>query len=716
MNTNNHLSFTRSARSKLWRFNPLTNLQPTQLSRVLDAFEAGHLREAVAVWDALEQRDDLLRGVISKRKKSVARHGWTVLPKTGLPESQAAEARAHVSALRFFYEHLECEHAVDTAERGGFKLLARQMMDAVGKRFAVHEIVWRRSHDSTARTALRIPGVAHQDFVTAKFRFVPLGFFENTTGRLRFLESESAREGSDLDRGAWMVTVGEGLMLASATAWMFKHLALDDWLRCSQRNGIPVLRGVSAAARNSEEWNALSTAMENVLAGESIIHSSADHVDVLNLMSSGHIPFPELVERIDRMLAALWRGADLSTISRDRGYGASLQEKETCVLEEDDADMLTETLNRYVDEWVIRHVFGEEARPLAHVKVLVSPRECTSGDLQVDEFLLRHGAPLSLQETMSRYGRALPRPGETFLMVRSPRPQASLPESSQDAGSTGEMPNNAALQFEFPNESAGPIVNFRGALPDDAEAEAEVLPLNDGAADPKSESLANRFTLLQEDWVQLSPFGDFSHARGLQRVDRAAADAMVVQFSSFRGRLGRLFGGVPFYVGHPDLSGASDFVDRKAYGWINELAAREDGLYGLVKWSEAGLEILRNAHFKYLSPYWEAREIGTENGRRIYRPVALLSVGLTNQPNIPVKPLANECRNDPADDSPPPGTFPEMHAQSCTESLRLRKSELVRLQNRGDRIQEAVLAKVRLGLSYDDAWEHVKREHQSWFA
>src|SRR2546423_13363938 len=114
-------------------------------------------------------------------------------------------------------------------------------------------------------------------------------------------------------------------------------------------------------------------------------------------------------------MATLWRGADLSTLSRDRGYGASLQEKETCALEEDDAEMLTETLNRYIDEWVIRYVFGEDVKPLAHVKVLVSPRECTTADIQIDQFLLQSGAPLSIQETMNRYGRAVPKPGEPIL-------------------------------------------------------------------------------------------------------------------------------------------------------------------------------------------------------------------------------------------------------------------------------------------------------------
>jgi phage gp29-like protein len=147
MNTKNTFSAVQAGRAKKWRFNPLTNLQPTTLSRQLDAFEAGRLREAALVWDALEQRDDLLRAVISKRKKSVARHGWTVLPKPGVDGSQKGEAREHAEALEYFYNNLECEHAVDLAEKGGFKLLARQMMDAVGKRFAVHEIIWKGEED-----------------------------------------------------------------------------------------------------------------------------------------------------------------------------------------------------------------------------------------------------------------------------------------------------------------------------------------------------------------------------------------------------------------------------------------------------------------------------------------------------------------------------------------------------------------------------------------
>lgn len=678
----------RRSRSPGPRFGNLIDLGPKGIAGKLDEFNAGRFREAAYIFDLLEQRDDLLRSVISKRKKSVARHGWTILPVAGVDSSNSLEARSHIEALEFFYNNVECESALDAAEKGGFKLLARQMMDAVGKRFAVHEIIWRRATEG---------GGTNRNLVTATFRFVPLGFFENTTGELRFLGDEFATAGEPLAPGAWMVTAGDGLMLASTTAWVFKNIALVDWLRVCQRNGTPAIIGVTTSSPGTPERTAFDRALAELQEGMAISHAPADNIRLLDMLGGANLPFAELVERVDRLLAALWRGADLSTLSRNRGYGASLQEKETCALEEDDAEMITETLNRYVDAWVIRQVFGPEVKPLARIKVLVSPRECTTSDLQIDEFLLRHGAPLPLELTLNRYGRALPKPGEKVLLRGT---KASLPENSQNWGwAEHTMGNQEARAGQAaPLAWSGPIVSSRGCSP--------------ASSPPAPAPLENQFTVLQEEWLQLSPYGDYPHARGVQRIDRAAAEAMVAQFDSFTGRAGRLFGGVPFYAGHPDLPGASELADRKAYGWVVELAAREDGLYGRVKWSDAGLDLLRNAHYRFLSPFWEAKEIAVEAGRRIYRPVTLLSVGLTNQPNIPVKPLANETTPLPAERDL---SIPLVNTQPRTAGLALRRHELERLTARRFRIQECVLAQVRAGLSYDEAWEQVKREHRAWF-
>src|SRR5688572_15751267 len=89
MNTNTQLALTRLKRAKQIRYNPLSGISnPEQIGLKLDAFKAGHLKDASTIWDALEERDDLIRAVVSKRKKAVGRQGWTVLIRDSVHPDQ----------------------------------------------------------------------------------------------------------------------------------------------------------------------------------------------------------------------------------------------------------------------------------------------------------------------------------------------------------------------------------------------------------------------------------------------------------------------------------------------------------------------------------------------------------------------------------------------------------------------------------------------------
>jgi hypothetical protein len=141
-------------------------------------------------------------------------------------------------------------------------------------------------------------------------------------------------------------------------------------------------------------------------------------------------------------------------------------------------------------------------------------------------------------------------------------------------------------------------------------------------------------------WLKLADYGDWPHPSGLQRFTRPSAETMVRHFQSLWGRLRRRFGGVPLYVGHPDdpaFAGESGHGDTRAYAWVTALEARPDGLYILPRWSEAGRELLHNAFYKFLSPRWQLRPLGDGT----FEPVRLLSIGLTNHPNIPGEAIAN---------------------------------------------------------------------------
>ena len=272
-------------------------------------------------------------------------------------------------------------------------------MDAVGKYYAVHEIVWQPASLSDGSNVL-----------TAELRFVPLWFFENRSGRLQFLKLPlGGANGEPLEPGGWMITKGDGIMEACSIAYMFKNMPLKDWVAYSDKYGTPGVLGQTNAAKGSEAGEALKAAVAAFGQNWSGVVYGADGtikepISLITARGEGTLPFPSLVERMDRAMASLWRGSDLSTLSADN-KGASVQQGESEILLADDAAMVSETLNLYIDRWVIWQKFG--AVPLAYSTIVVPETESVELDLKIDELLLKAGARMGERERLEYYGRPL---------------------------------------------------------------------------------------------------------------------------------------------------------------------------------------------------------------------------------------------------------------------------------------------------------------------
>ncbi len=405
------------------RFNPIPSLTPQLLSTYLEAFRVGFFRNIALTWDAMERRDYKIQTVAPKRKKAVARHGWEILTVNDSPAAQRQKL-----ALEYFYNHLTATNALEENETGGFSLLVRQMMDAVGKRYAVHEIIWQPTPCSTAapissttpatpsptpHSALRTP------HLTASFRFCPLWWFEGTQGRLRFLPSEFAIYGVDMEPGGWLVTVGDGIMEACSVAYMFRSLPLRDWLSCSEKFGMPAIVGRTDAALDSAEWNAFVAAIRDFSSDWSAVFSRNNSIELVEPKNAGEGPFAPLVEKMDRAITSLWRGGDLGTMSAHNAAGASLQADETDILEMDDAQMIGETLTAQVSRYVLQYYFGD-APQLAYIKIRAARKKDLDQDLKVDQFLLQSGAPIAIKDALERYDRPAPKPAEPLLKLEIP--------------------------------------------------------------------------------------------------------------------------------------------------------------------------------------------------------------------------------------------------------------------------------------------------------
>ena len=135
-----------------------------------------------------------------------------------------------------------------------------------------------------------------------------------------------------------------------------------------------------------------------------------------------------------------------------------------------------------------------------------------------------------------------------------------------------------------------------------------------------------------ETVVQLVPPGDWPQwdedgKEFVQTCDEATFQTLLANFD----------GEVLVDADHASERG--DARDTRAYAWIQALSLDEGGaLCGAFKWTDIGAEAVSNRRYRFVSVCWACEEEG--KGR--WRPVKLVSVALTNTPNIPAKPILNQ--------------------------------------------------------------------------
>ena len=137
-----------------------------------------------------------------------------------------------------------------------------------------------------------------------------------------------------------------------------------------------------------------------------------------------------------------------------------------------------------------------------------------------------------------------------------------------------------------------------------------------------------------EQWVQLAPLGQFQgrDGRGPYAIaDREAAEAVIHASLRFHGEADIVI----------DYDHQSDFAaiqgvggTAPAAGWITELQARNDGLWGRVEWTEVAAAKLRTREYRYLSPVFTF-------DKTTGAVAMVLRAGLTNKPNLHLKAVAS---------------------------------------------------------------------------
>lgn len=122
-------------------------------------------------------------------------------------------------------------------------------------------------------------------------------------------------------------------------------------------------------------------------------------------------------------------------------------------------------------------------------------------------------------------------------------------------------------------------------------------------------------------WIQLMPLGTYDHPDygkieiTSERVQRFAANA--------NNKVREI---------DLDIDYDHKMLTTKAAGWIKEVQARNDGLWGLIDWTEEAAQAIKKKEYKYFSPEF-VDEWQHPKTKQVYKDV-LNGGGITNRPYL----------------------------------------------------------------------------------
>lgn len=450
MNSSVLLSSQVAQQFKQARGNPIANLVPISLTRAINNFEYGWLRDLDLIYQRLENGADFeIADCGPKRRAAVAGLDWDVVIDQRARNEK--EAGRHKEALSYFFYNLTVRNAVEPDEEGEVDALIDNTLKALFVRYSVHEILWQ----------------GHGADLTAQLVHAPVSLFEATTGPLRYAGPTGGVGQFELEREGWVVAKGRTLSMGLGLAWMFSSMSLGDWLEYNQNFALPGIHGVTDHAEGTPEFNAFQSALDAMVARFRVITGKGNVVNVIESQSSGGAAHDPLYEIMKKAKITLCMGSDLSTSSAHNSQGASVQMVSEHKRIAGDARFVEGLLNRRLVRQVIEHVFGPGVAPLAWFRIKVPNPKEESARIQVHEFLIKNGVPVSIAQLAEDYGHSLPREGAELV-----KPAAAAPKPGAGRRGQGGQQDPAAEPDEVQTDNAEPSLitpQIRAALLADLE-------------------------------------------------------------------------------------------------------------------------------------------------------------------------------------------------------------------------------------------------------
>jgi phage gp29-like protein len=457
---------------QVWNPSVTVGLTPARLHRILEAAAEGDAHQYLTLAEEMEERDMHYASVLGTRKLAVS--GLKVVVES------ASDAAEDVRRADFVRE------LIDEPEFG--EMLAEQV-DALGKGYAVAELIWDRSGKEWR------PRFEPRD--QRWFRY------DQDTGReLRLLDAEDTARGIALPPYKFIVhtprirsglPIRGGLARLAAPAYMCKAWSWRDWMSFADIFGLPMRVGRYGPGASKEDIRKLISAVANLGSDAAAVMPDSVKIEfeqAAQVTGAGDF-FEKLASWWDRQVS---KGVLGQTMTSDDGSSqaqAKVHNEVRLDLLSADAVALQNTLNRQLVRALMDLNFGPGKLP--KLRLVVPEPEDTKALVDAVVALAPFGFTVETSVMRDKLGLPDPEPGAELIQMRPATPApAPAPASNRALNAEDRQQTPADLVAEqLQTEAADP---WRATLD-------QVRDLVDSATSLEElrEHLLNAFADLDQD-------------------------------------------------------------------------------------------------------------------------------------------------------------------------------------------------------------------------
>ncbi len=320
---------------------PGAGLIPGKLSAIFRAADQGDIREQIELYEEMEEKDSHLASILQTRKVAVQGMKYRIQPYTN-----NSVDREIADFVRAVFAALDFDQIIIT------------ILDALGKGFSVHEILWGERAGKVVVETIEWINPKRISFSQGE---KPL-LIETATGTMfeppmwkLIFHRCILRSGS---------VVRAGLLRTVAWVSLFKNYALKDWNVYNEVFGIPLRLGRYDATASPEDRESLRRAIASLGTDAAAIISKNTEIEFVEAQgrSSGQgNPFMAMAEFCNREMSKAILGQTLTTdVSQATGTysAAKVHHQVRRDIIQSDADSLASTLRGQLIKPLVGFNFG----------------------------------------------------------------------------------------------------------------------------------------------------------------------------------------------------------------------------------------------------------------------------------------------------------------------------------------------------------------------